>query len=149
VRALIVAPDPAILLVHFVFPDRHLWVTPGGGIAPGESHLQALRRELHEELGRDDLEIGPHIWIREGTYRWEGGLANEREYFYLVRADQFEADFSKNPAENERRAIAEARWWPVSELPPHSKHFAPNRLGELTADILKNGAPAQPIETGL
>ena len=29
------------------------WGTPGGGLDPGESHDDGLRRELHEELGSD------------------------------------------------------------------------------------------------
>ena len=150
VRALILAPDPdpAVLLIHLVLPDRDFWITPGGGIAPGETHHQALRRELQEELGRDDLEIGPHIWIREGTYPWAGGTASEREFFYLVRAAKFVSDLSGNPVPGERELMAEARWWPVGELPPQSKDFAPARLGSLVAELLKNGPPAQPVDTG-
>jgi 8-oxo-dGTP pyrophosphatase MutT (NUDIX family) len=148
VRALILSPDPAVLLIHIVFPDRHLWVTPGGGIAPGETHHEALRRELKEELDRGDFDIGPHIWTREGTYGWAGGTASEREYFYLVRADRFVADSSKNPVPGERELMAELRWWPVDELPRHSTDFAPGRLGSLVIDLLTNGAPATPIDAG-
>lgn len=148
VRALILAPDPAVLLIHLILPGRDLWITPGGGIAPGESHRAALVRELQEEVGRGDFDIGPHIWTREGTYRWAGETKAEREYFYLVRAERFVADSSGNPVPGERELIAELRWWPVSELPQHSKSFAPARLGSLVGELLSDGVPARPLDTG-
>ena len=148
VRALILSPDNEVLLLHLVMPDRNLWIAPGGGIDPGETHHQALSRELHEEVGRGDLTIGPHIWVREGTFQWDGEIRAEREFFYLVRAERFVADSSGNPVPGERDLIAELRWWPVTDLPPHSKDFAPARLGSLVTDLLENGAPPNPIETG-
>jgi 8-oxo-dGTP pyrophosphatase MutT (NUDIX family) len=148
VRALILSPRNSVLLVHLVLPNRHLWITPGGGVAPNESHLEALHRELLEETGQSGLTIGPHIWIREGAYEWRGETRAEREYFYLVRADEFVADSSGNPVPGERELMAEFRWWPARELPAESRLFAPMRLGALVADLIRNGAPAPPIDTG-
>ena len=62
-RAVILDPDRRILLVRWDFPDRpelgyppmSVWGTPGGGIEPDEDIDAALRRELAEELGLDDV----------------------------------------------------------------------------------------------
>src|SRR3954465_1363983 len=131
VRALILTPEHSVLLAHLVLPDRHFWITPGGGIEPGETHHQALAREPQEELGPHaaPLAIGPHIWNRDGAYEWRGQTRAEHEYFYLVRAGEFVSDSSGNPVPGERELIAEFRWWPARELPPVSRLFAPARLG--------------------
>lgn len=99
-------------------------------------------------MGRNDLEIGPPIWVRHGRYRWAGQWTNEREHFYLVRTDRFDPDPSNNPAAFEREAMAEFRWWPVGELPDESKEFAPMRLGRLVRSLIEAGLPEEPIETG-
>jgi len=43
-----------ILLCRHEKPGREYWLLPGGGVNAGESLVQALRRELAEEVGIDE-----------------------------------------------------------------------------------------------
>jgi 8-oxo-dGTP diphosphatase len=43
-----------VLLCRHEKPGKEYWLLPGGGVNTGESLVDALRRELAEELGIDD-----------------------------------------------------------------------------------------------
>jgi 8-oxo-dGTP diphosphatase len=43
-----------VLLCRHEKPGREYWLLPGGGVDSGESLVDALRRELAEEVGIDD-----------------------------------------------------------------------------------------------
>lgn len=64
VRALLIDDEAHVLLAHLAFPLRSVWVLPGGGLDPGESHDEGLLRELREEVGFTPDTIGPHLWTR-------------------------------------------------------------------------------------
>src|SRR4051794_8133596 len=55
VRAVLVDPDDRVLLVRCELAGPHgrydVWGTPGGGVEAGETHADAVRRELLEETG--------------------------------------------------------------------------------------------------
>jgi 8-oxo-dGTP diphosphatase len=43
-----------ILLIRHEKPGKEYWLLPGGGVNSGESLVDALRRELREEVGIED-----------------------------------------------------------------------------------------------
>src|SRR5918911_1139800 len=64
--------------------------TPGGGVEPGETDEHALERELSEEVGLSDYELGPLIWTRTHPLVNPTIWGGQRERHYLVRVDDFE-----------------------------------------------------------
>lgn len=63
----VVAPGPELLLCH-VTGQRH-WDLPKGGIHPGESPLEAARRETAEECG---LVFDPDALVDLGRFAYTG-----------------------------------------------------------------------------
>ena len=64
------------------FGPRDYYETPGGGIKPGESHDDALYREIREEVGYE-CEVIEHIADVHDYYNLIG--RKNYNYFYLVR----------------------------------------------------------------
>ena len=99
VRAVLLDRQNRVLLFK-AFPDdarsRYFWITPGGGVASGESATVALQRELAEECGLLAAEIGPLLWVRDHVFPMphSGKPMRQRERFYLVRVEQHEVDVS-------------------------------------------------------
>jgi 8-oxo-dGTP pyrophosphatase MutT (NUDIX family) len=92
-RFLILAPSGRALMLRIgpTFRDP-FWVTPGGGLDDSESFEDAARRELREEVGRDDLQLGPCIAQSEVEFPWDDWLVRQHERTFLVIAsEEFEA----------------------------------------------------------
>jgi TDG/mug DNA glycosylase family protein len=90
VRAAVVDDAGRILLLRYGDDYGDWWVTPGGGREEGETDEQTLRRELEEEIGLVDFEVGSLLWERTGWTLDEPGFASYLSRVYLVRVDRFE-----------------------------------------------------------
>ncbi len=145
VRALMVDPDDRVLLVRFEFNDvGTVWATPGGGIEPGEETLEALRRELAEEVGLYDPEVGPCVWIRTHTDAmgsWDG----QRDEVYLVRCEAMVPNPLMTWEQLRAEGLHELRWWTLDELAMSSTTlFAPRELVSVVTSIIRTGPPNAP-----
>lgn len=150
VRALVIDPDDRVLLVRFEFPNTGTrWAMPGGGVEAGESDHQALRRELHEELGLTDVSIGPHLWTRLHVIAFIDGLHDgQRERIYLVRTGHFEPTPALSWAQLNTEYVFELRWWRPEEL-GDDLPLVPATFRQHLAGLLRDGPPKRPIDVGI
>jgi TDG/mug DNA glycosylase family protein len=136
VRALVLDADDRLLLVQFGRPVGYesWWGSPGGGIARGETHEAALRRELHEEIGLNDFELGALLWEHSGEFPWLRRLYRQRNWTYLVRVAAHE------PAAHvdlEREGVIDVRWWTLAEIEASGAQFSPPDLAQRVRTLVR------------
>ena len=148
-RAIVLDPAERILLVRFEWPDKSVWAPPGGGLEAGETHELAIVRELAEESGLTEFELGPCVWTREHWFSDMAGWGGQAERQYLVRTEAFEPAPEWTAEELRAEGIAEQRWWTLEELESSDAIFSPRRLPELVRDLIENGAPPEPLDVGV
>jgi TDG/mug DNA glycosylase family protein len=139
VRALIRDPAGRVLLARIDDDYEVWWTLPGGGTLDGESDEEALRRELFEECGLEDFELGPLFWKRR---QWDVSLAHwgaQDERVYLVRADEFEPGPAFTLEQLAAEGIGELRWFEPQELV--RLPTSPPSLAQLVAV----GVPHEPL----
>jgi 8-oxo-dGTP pyrophosphatase MutT (NUDIX family) len=93
--ALIRDVSGAILLVKPTYKEG--WDLPGGLVEPGESPLEAARRECLEELGRE-VEIGDLLCVHYAdgartpgdgvVFVFDGGTSTVQPHEYVLPADE-------------------------------------------------------------
>jgi 8-oxo-dGTP diphosphatase len=150
VRALLIDTDKRVLLVRFEFPTATRWALPGGGLEPGENDLQALRRELEEEVGLVDATIGPQIWHRLHVVPFlNGEFDGQRERIHLVECAAFEPQPRLTWAQMNAEFVHELRWWTIDEIAASDAHFVPRELHSLLTTLLRDGPPVVPIDVSV
>ncbi len=103
---------PHVLLIQRRHqPYEGCWALPGGFMEIDETLEQTARRELVEETGLYDLLMEP-LCPFDAPDRDPRGRVITMAYLALL--DAREAHLDAHAGDDAR----EARWWPVSELPP-------------------------------
>lgn len=121
------------------------WCPVGGGIEPGETPEEAIRREVMEETGLVDFNLGPHIWNREVFLSFNGAFLHAKETWFFSRVTHFDIDIS-GFSELERETTLDQRWWTLQELIQTPEHLTPQRLPELLAPLLVGDFPEKPLD---
>ncbi|MFF4212608.1 NUDIX hydrolase [Streptomyces sp. NPDC001796] len=146
-RVVLLDPDERILLLHGHEPEDPAddwWFTPGGGVEGDETREQAALREVAEETGITQVELGPVLWRRRCSFPFAGRRWDQDEWYYLARTTQT-ATASPNLTELEKLSVAGARWWTCGELAAAHETVYPKRLAELLRTLLDEGPPAEPV----
>ncbi|MFC6061455.1 NUDIX hydrolase [Streptomyces ochraceiscleroticus] len=146
-RVILLDPEDRVLLMHGFEPDepsRTWWFTPGGGLEGTESREEAALRELAEETGITDAELGPVLWRRHCSFPFDGRRWDQDEWYYLARTRNTATRLS-GLTELERRSVAGLRWWTVTELSASHETVYPTRLAELLRTLLDEGPPSAPV----
>lgn len=140
-RVLLVDADQRVLLLTGgdpTAPERGCWwFTPGGGLEPGETPVQAAARELAEETGlrvRPD-ELGEVVHERETAFRFAGRDYLQREDYFLLRVASHEVDTS-GPGSVVDPGVTGHRWWTLAALAETADVVFPDDLQAVLAQAL-------------
>jgi len=134
-RILLIADSGRALLLLTRAPDSsnwRRWVTPGGGVDPGESHREAALRELTEETGLIADDVGEMVYSETIPLPYDEAIyPTAYQEFFLLRVDlEFELDTS-GWTESERIDVTDWRWWSAEELEAATEPFEPAILPQL------------------
>lgn len=115
VSALVLNSENQVLLTHNKSHGADFWKMPQGGVEQGESHDQAILREMSEELSSKSFDVLKKADIKY-KYDWPENVQETKGFvgpeltFFILRCTDVE---SLSPDEEELDAI---KWVELDEL---------------------------------
>jgi 8-oxo-dGTP pyrophosphatase MutT (NUDIX family) len=122
------------------------WEIPGGGIDGIESSEEAARRELYEETGIVQAEIGPCVWVQHSVFDFGGLHFDQHERVHVAWCDEAHEVRPARLEMLEAAAFAGHRWWDLDALLASPEPVLPHRLREFLPDLIAGDLPVEPID---
>lgn len=145
VACVVDAAGRVLLTRRTVEPFHGLWVMPGGKIDHGEPILQALHREVREEVG---IEVRVEGLIDAYEHI---GVGSNGDHFVILyyRAAPLTLELHPDGVECDEAVWVEARQLPQMQLAPGARHILSRLYPELpwTASVV-DGAACSPEHPG-
>ena len=140
-RVLLFDADDRMLLFltrwHHLVDRVPRWMSPGGGIEPGESGEDAARRELLEETGLVvERLVGPVGRTEIAVPRVNGDVGIVPATYFAHRTESFEPSNAGWTVEEYDDVLA-FRWWTLAELESTAEPVQPDGFVGLARTALR------------
>lgn len=149
-RAVLLDPQGRIFLMRASDPMRPengwWWEIPGGGIHGSEPSGECARRELYEEAGFVDVEVGPCVWTQEVEFDFA--------MYHFESSERIHVAWTTDAGEwrpaaleaLEAAAFEDGRWWSLDDLLASDVKVLPARLREFLPALVAGEIPTEPID---
>ncbi len=106
--------DDQVFLINAIDPNDPSkppwWEIPGGGIDPGEASAACAARELWEEGGFDEVQVGPVVFTQHVEFSFGGIDFDQDEVIHVAKTDQTDIRKPQGLEYLEALAFQGARW---------------------------------------
>lgn len=140
-RVLALDPDGRVLLFRCDL-DRVFWITPGGGVEPGETFEEAALREFGEETDISLASVGPCVLAVDDVGRHPDYGEQDVSFrcqTFLVRLTA--SDVAQlDPAMVWRAGHVGHHWWSLLELEGTDEEV-PDGLARIVRALLDGSSP--------
>lgn len=124
-----------------------VWITPGGGIEPGEEPAEAASRELREETGVvvSSSALGAPVAVCRGDWEFRGVPLYSEDWFFALRTERFDPT-DDGLTDLERELHDCWRWWSPDEIEVAEEAVLPAGLASVVRAVSRDALGPAPLE---